>query len=553
MYYRTRSTFASIWLVSLLPLACSGSDPKIGTPPDEEPGMMEPEPTDEGKFLLSLEVPKLPILQGTSESVKVTVERQNGFEGDVVITASALPEGVTAKPLTIAADEAEGVLELAAPESAPHSLPTTVKVSGKSGKLTDARDLTITVYGSPGSVDTSFEGGKVMVPVGGADAYAYAIAAQADGKLVVAGTNHENHGDFALLRLTQDGELDGSFGEGGQVSTRIGAGADVARAVAIDAKGRIVVAGTASGEQGLDFAVARYAADGSLDATFGDGGKTVVSFGDDADTAYTLVLQPDGKILVGGDSSQGTAETGLDFALLRLLEDGAPDPDFGDRGQVVQSLVASSGRDSVYSLALQYVDGEQRIVAAGGEGDFALARFRADGSLDSTFGVSGKVLGLFGSVIGAARAVAVTSEGDLVVAGHAMHDFALAKLDIDGELVTTFGEEGRVVTQLSEGNWDEANGLALDADGRLLVAGWVYEGQGSSGNTALVRYTADGALDEAFGDAGIVVTEVAAPSKADQGTALVVVPDERVPSERILVAGYASKSYSEFAVTRFWR
>src|ERR1041384_5282706 len=229
MYYRTRSTFASIWLVSLLPLPCSGNDLKTASPPDEEPGMMEPEPSTDGKFLLRLEAPKLPILQGTSESLKVKVERQNGFEGDVVITTSDWPSGAAANALTIAADEAEGVLDLAAPGTAPHSLPTTVKVSGKSGKLTDTREVTVTVYGAPGSVDTSFEGGKVMVPVGGADAYAYALAAQSDGKLVVAGTNHENHGDFALLRLTQDGEIDEAFGDQGQVSTQAGEGADGAR------------------------------------------------------------------------------------------------------------------------------------------------------------------------------------------------------------------------------------------------------------------------------------------------------------------------------------
>ncbi|HET7545649.1 MAG TPA: hypothetical protein VFK05_37535, partial [Polyangiaceae bacterium] len=74
-----------------------------------------------------------------------------------------------------------------------------------------------------------------------------------------------------------------------------------------------------------------------------------------------------------------------------------------------------------------------------------------------------------------------------------------------------------------------------------------------SGNTALVRYDARGALDNGFGDQGIVITEVAAASKADQGSALVLAPDERVPSERILVAGFANVSFSQFAVTRYWR
>lgn len=511
-------------------------------------------PPGEGRFLLSLEASKLPVLQGDSSRVTVTVERKDGFQGAVDISAHGLPPGVVAKPLTIAADETSAELEISAPKSAPHSLPTHVEIRGKADQLEDSRELTVTVYGSPGSLDTSFQGGKVLVPVGGTDAYAYAMAAQPDGKILIAGTSHDHAGDFSVLRFTRDGELDSSFGSGGVVTTEIGQSADVARAIAVDEMGRIVVAGSAnSASTGLDFAVVRYLADGELDSSFGSRGKTLVSFGDDADTAYSLLLQSDGKIVVGGESSRGSSQSGVDFALLRLDADGKPDESFGDAGLVTSSIAKLSARDSIYALALQTIAGEERIVAAGGEGDFMLARFRADGALDQTFGEQGKVTGLFGSTIGAARALVITPAGEIVVAGHAHHDFALAKLDESGVLDGGFGSEGKVLTAVSEDNWDEAQGLALEADGKLLVAGWTYEGNSSSGNTALLRYDADGALDPSFGEAGIVITEVAATKKPDQGSALLVSPDERVPSERILVAGFASDSFSQFAVTRFWR
>jgi uncharacterized delta-60 repeat protein len=296
--------------------------------------------------------------------------------------------------------------------------------------------------------------------------------------------------------------------------------------------------------------VARYLPDGKLDPTFGELGKSIYALGEDADTAYAILIQPDGKILVGGDSNRG--ENGLDFALLRLLDDGRPDPEFGEDGVVTQEIASFGARDSIYALTLQEIDGEQRIVAAGGEGDFELARFRADGSLDATFGENGKLIGIFESVIGAARGVAITDAGEIVVAGHAQHDVALAKLTRDGEPVAEFGDAGRVLTKLSDDNWDEATGLAIDGEGRFVLSGWVYEGGGSSANTALLRYASDGALDESFGDGGIVITAVAPPQKYDQGSALVLVPDERVPCERIVVAGYASASYSQFAVTQFW-
>ena len=543
---------ASLWLVSLLPAGCSSSDNKTALPPDEQPEEMV-DPPASGRFLLSLDAAKLPLPQGEGDSLTVTVERQNGFEGAVEISAQGLPEGVVAAPLTIPEGETEAVLELRAEAKAPHSLPTTVTISGNSAKLHDERELTLTVCGAPGAVDTSFRGGNVMVPVGAGDAYAYAMAAQPDGKVVVVGTSHEHSGDFAIVRFERDGDIDTSFGDAGLVMTQVGAGADVARAVAIDEQGGIVVAGTADGAHGLDFAVVRYLENGQLDDSFGTGGRTLVTFGEDADTAYAIALQSDGKIVVGGDSNRGSSQSGLDFALLRLTQDGKPDDSFGEAGLTTLSVAQFGGRDSIYALALQEISGEQRVVAAGGEGDFTLARFRESGELDTSFGQQGKLSNLFGSTIGAARALTLTSDNEIVAAGHAQHDFALVKLSTKGTLVDTFGDAGKLTTAVSADNWDEAQGVGVQADGKLLVAGWTYEGNSSSGNTALLRYAAEGTLDESFGDAGIVVAQVAAPSKADQGSALLIQLDDRVPSERLLVAGFASAGLSQFALTRFWR
>jgi uncharacterized delta-60 repeat protein len=533
-------------------IACSSADKAAADPDPTEDPMDEPAPAP--RFLLSLSTDKLPVLQGDRAELTVKVERRDGFEGAVELEVDGLPEGVAWAKVTIAADEAEAVLELNAPSSAPHSLPTAVKVTGRAAQLSDSRDLTVTVYGRPGDVDTSFQGGKVMTQVGEADAYAYAMAKQSDGKLIVVGTCHDHGGDFAVMRLTRDGELDATFGEGGLVTTQVGAGSDVARAVVVDDKGRIVVAGSAvDPAAGLDFAVVRYLANGDVDESFGAAGKARVSFSDDADTAYAVALQPDGKLLIGGDANLGTSASGMDFAIARLLDDGSLDESFGGDGRVTQAISTFSGRDSIYALTLQDVDGEPRIVAAGGERDFTLARFTTEGELDTTFGEEGKLAGLFGSTIGAARAVRTTDSGELLVAGQAQHDFALAKLSAAGSLVPSFGQEGKVTTAVSAENWDEAYGLGLEKDGNIVLAGFSYEGNSSAGNTALVRYTPDGELDDGFGDGGIVVTAVAASNKADQGSALLIATDERVPMQRIYVAGYASSSFSQFAVTRFWR
>jgi uncharacterized delta-60 repeat protein len=517
-------------------------------------------PPDEASFTLSLASDKLPVLQGAMASVEVTVTRKAGFAGAVTLSDAGLPAGATFAPVTIGEGETKATLVLTATAEAPHSLPTAVTIRGTSGALHDEEPLTVTVYGAPGTLDTSFAaGGKIAVPVGAGEDYAFAMAVQADGKLLVAGRAAEHKGDLAIVRLERDGALDTTFGAGGKVTTDVAGNADTAYAIAVQPDGKIVVAGAAivTGTA-PDFVVARYLPTGAPDASFGTAGVVTTAFGDDADTAYALVIQPDGKIVVGGDSNQGTSKTGIDFALARYDADGKLDATFGDvatPGKAVTAIASSSGRDSIYALALQDVGGEKRIVAAGGEGDFVLARYTSNGQLDAGFGAGGKIARVFDSIIGAARAVQVAADGKLLVAGNTHHDFALVRLGQGGQLDATFGGSaaGKVVTPVSATNWDEAQGLALESDGKIVVAGWAYEGNSSSGNFAVARYATDGALDATFGGTGTVVTPVASGTKADQASALLLQIDERIPAVRVVVAGSANGSNNDFAIARYWR
>jgi uncharacterized delta-60 repeat protein len=426
-------------------------------------------------------------------------------------------------------------------------------VEGTANGITDSEALTVTVYGKPGVLDTTFAGGNVVIPVGASDDYAYATAVQPDGKVLVAGRSAENLGDFALVRLERDGTLDASFGKGGKVTTAIGDRDETAYAIALQTDGKIVLAGTTtSATTGRDFAIVRYETDGALDAAFGDGGKVVVSFSNDADTGYALMIQQDRKIVVGGDANLGASGTGLDFALVRLEPDGALDDTFGDGGKATASISSNGGRDSVYSLAAHQIGGETRIVAVGGEGDFTIARFRASGTLDTSFGQGGKIEGVNGSTIGAARDVKIASDGKIVVAGHSQHDFAVARFDQSGVLDDSFGDGGTTITKVSESNWDEAQGIAIETTGKIVVGGWVYD-VGTNGNFALVRYGTDGVLDPTFGTAGIVVTDVTQKSKPDEAAAVLLQSDERVPIVRVVLAGSASGSNRDFAVSRYFR
>jgi uncharacterized delta-60 repeat protein len=508
-------------------------------------------PTPNPSFTLQPAADKLPILQGSGVTLKVTLERQSGFDGAVNLTLSGLPSGVSAAPAIVAAGATSAELRLEAAASAPHSLPTPVTLEGTSGTAKASQTLTVTVRGPAGSLDTSFGGGIQVTPVGAGEDYGQALAVQPDGKVLLAGHTVSATGgeDFALVRYNRDGGLDTAFGSGGKVVTPVGSGSDQAYAVALQPDGKIVVGGSAAvSPSDLDFALVRYNPDGSLDPSFGSGGKVLTALGG-VDHVFALAIQPDGKIVAGGDTDSGTGAQ--DFALARYNPNGSLDSGFGSGGKVSTPIRPGTTRDSIYGLALQTVGGETRIVAAGGEGDFILARYTPAGQLDETFGEGGKVDGLFASSIGAARAVVVTGGSKLLVAGHTDHDFALVRLLASGSPDAAFGTDGKVVTPLSKTNWDEAQALAVQADGKIVVGGWVYSGAGSSGDFAAVHYSPEGALDPGFGSGGVVITPVGG-AKDDQARAVALQPEERVPTVRILVGGSVNGSNHDLALARYW-
>ena len=223
------------------------------------------------------------------------------------------------------------------------------------------QNFTLARYDPDGSLDPSFgTGGMVASEVGGTISRGRALALQPDGKIVVVGYTWIglglNYWDFGLARYNPDGSLDVTFGTDGVVTTDFVGGFDAAEEVVLQPDGRIVVVGSAELIPGnfvsRDFAVARYNTNGSLDTTFGNGGKVTSPLGE-IDSASSVVVQPDGKIVAGG----GGALT-IDFALVRYNTDGTLDPTFGSGGMVTTDL----GGSDYAALALQ-PDG--RIVAAG--------------------------------------------------------------------------------------------------------------------------------------------------------------------------------------------
>src|SRR5438876_3825716 len=253
-----------------------------------------------------------------------------------------------------------------------------------------------------GDLDPTFgTGGQVTTDFSRSTDIANAVALQPDGKLVVVGQTYKHNDytgeDFAVARYNTDGTLDTTFGVNGKVKTDFPGLAAVASSVVIQPDGKIVVAGGAFPTFTFlgDFEVVRYNSNGSLDTSFGNGGIVTTSFPGQGSYAFALALQSDGKIIAAGTdfvnfSSEDSSNT--DFGLERYNPDGTPDTTFGNGGQVTTDF--DGFNDDAFSVLIQ-ADG--KIVAVGSAKnpanfyDFAAVRYQADGTIDTTFGVAGKV------------------------------------------------------------------------------------------------------------------------------------------------------------------
>ncbi|WP_432752536.1 calcium-binding protein [Streptomyces sp. JL2001] len=415
---------------------------------------------------------------------------------------------------------------------------------------------------APGDLDPGFSGdGKVVTDVANVEE-SQDVVVQPDGKILTLGNGFDFDGpnDFQLVRYNADGSLDTSFGGGdGIVVTDFGAATnDEARALTLQA-GKIVAVGRSDTPDGsrAQLAVARYLADGSLDTAFDGDGKVVTALGGSVSTVGNAVTSgTDGRILVGGTYGGDamvaafTATGALDlfgednsgkavfpfagggssiqdltvysggllvaagsspagFGLVRLYQEtGVADETFGDGGKV-----ATAFGTSAESVAL-HPGG--KIVAAGSSGDgvgsqFAVARYDENGALDPAFDGDGKVTTSFGGTGAAGRDMAVQTDGRIVVAGAANSDFALARYNTDGSLDTGFSGDGRVTTDF-EGNFDDGRAVALQPDGKIVMAG------NGSDNHAVARYQISGTPPPPSVDLSVTKTGPAVVSIGDQAT-----------------------------------
>ena len=405
---------------------------------------------------------------------------------------------------------------------------------------------TFVQYDPSGALDPSFgNGGILRETTSVQNDCAQSILIDPQRGIRAGGIRNEANGEFSVLGLNSDGTRDTSFSTDGLVSVYVGVHgfeSEGANALAVQRNGKIVAL-VSDSTLGNVFALVRYDSDGTLDQTFDADGKVVLlapsgSGTQGSGSANAIAIQPDDKIVAAGQATNRGASR-RDIVLMRILQDGSPDPSFGNNGKVVTQ--APQSFVDVRSLAIQ-PDGKMVVAGelnpGGSSSSFIVVRYRPDGTLDPAFGVAGIVTAQF-QLRDGAYSVAIQNDGRVVVSGASspggggFPSGAVMRLNTDGSLDNSFGQGGKVrlaVRFLSS---------AIQSDGKILL---LTDVQGFS----VGRLNTDGSLDESFGDFGFTNTQIGVSSKA---TSIILQGDGKT-----LSVGYSKATqlgYDDFTIIRY--
>ena len=356
------------------------------------------------------------------------------------------------------------------------------------------------INAQPGTLDPTFDvDGKVTTDLGFATYdEAFAIAIQADGAILAAGTSgYSGTQDFAVVRYLTDGSPDLSFGSGGVSLLSVVAADDIGRAMLIQPDSAILVAGYVYDPGGIAFGIARFLYDGTPDPAFGAGGSAVTLYpGDATSQARSIALQSDGKIVVAGGGSAG-------FAVVRFNTDGSVDSTFGAGGLV--TIDFSEGNDQATGIAVLPDD---RILLAGyasglTSDSIAIARLEANGALDATFTGGGKFRTSYPTLPSLGRALYLMPDGRFVVAGDAQDKLFVARFLPDGQPDLDFNVFGMRLITVPGASTVGLNSVRVRDDGKVVAAGGAFF---LTFDMLVVQLNDDGSFDAGFGTNGIVST-----------------------------------------------
>lgn len=378
------------------------------------------------------------------------------------------------------------------------------------------------VHAQPGSPDPAFGGGdgfSTLSFLANGHAYPTGLAVQPNGRIVVAGGTWIPDGTeneyIAMARFMPNGSLDVTFGGGtGKVTVVPTNLYGYLAEILILPNGKILGAGGAWTHDGIEhyFMLARFNTDGTPDNSFDGDGFVTTKLSPYDQYATALALQPDGKILVAGPANiSGYSE----FAVLRYTSNGTLDNTFGGGDGTVTMPVGES-YSSLRNLALQ-PDGKIVVTGfavANGFEDFALARFKSDGAPDPSFGGGdGVAMVSVSPKNDGALEIALQTDGKIVLAGYSnsgannYNDMAVVRFNANGTLDNTFSGDGQETAHLSDYG-EDARGLVIQPDGKILLGGSRAAAPNETKKVALVRFNTNGILDNSFHNDGVATLDV---------------------------------------------
>lgn len=373
--------------------------------------------------------------------------------------------------------------------------------------------LLIKRLNADGSSDNTFSDDGTVIINDYTESYAYECFELADGKILVAGSTANQNYQFSLavFKLDVDGSFDTSFGVNGHAVFSLVSGDTQAYDMAVDADGKIVVAGNTAvpGEFGAPI-ICRLNADGTMDTSFGSNGVVTITPANDDNIFRNVAIDSQGRILAAGHWGQGITGDGQinnDAVVVRVLADGTMDSSFGTDGKLVFSV--NNYIDDLFSMDLSasdeiYVCGYTMLDDASFNG--LIAKIDENGSLVNGFDGDGIVE--FNAGPQDVFADIKLFENQLYVAGSSggflfeNRDFLLARYDVDGAIDESFGTSGATITTIFN-SFDDANGMAIQSDEKILVAGKGNNSASSNNDAAIIRY---------FNNANVGVNEMHASS-----------------------------------------
>lgn len=425
----------------------------------------------------------------------------------------------------------------------------------------------VEIFAAEGDLDASFDGDGIVITDNDMnDDSIRDLLVLPDGKIIAVGTSlvsSSSSRQAVIVRYNSNGSIDSTFGTNGKI---IISSVDLNES-ALLTNGKIVLVGFVGTSPTFDFYVARLNPDGSFDTTFNGTGAVILDLRATSDSASSVKIQTDGKIVVGGRAARTSSGSSSDFSIVRLNSDGSLDTTFDGDGKVFTPLQETAG---ILSLTIQ-PDG--KIVAVGEAfmletssgnpiGSFATVRYNPNGSVDTTFNGNGIAFTQFvsnGSPGGTRQntpdAVIVRTGGKILVVGttssccgpQPLSQVAMIQYNPDGSLDSSFGIAGKTQIGFSTYPTTSANDAAIQADNKIVITGFALPNINASLQAVVGRFNANGWPDPTFSGDGWNTLQIPDGSSTSGG-AVGIQPDGKV-----LIGGRRSEpgAMQDFIIARF--